>query len=275
VRDARSEKRERGREKRRLDTDRLASRTIVTVDHEIRAGYVATRSLAVARILTRKCGRATLPDLRPGGYAERNSPACREESETSDISTVTDRARRVLSPGEAPVHPVALTYSPRLRRGGVCFRRRAISVWHIVTVCVCPPLCCQARLLFVVHARRSAIHALSIEDRTRASPSSSAEASVDRRATIALDEHADSCAKRCPGQRLGSSAAIIRNSVGRATDRSVATFPRSAVRSGYFDVPRRRSAAAGTRFLEGVIPASRPMLEEAISYLAACVTTSR
>jgi len=67
--DTKERKEQREREKRRLETDWLASRTIATIDDEIRAGYVATRSLAVARLLTRKCGRATLPD-RAGGYAE-------------------------------------------------------------------------------------------------------------------------------------------------------------------------------------------------------------
>lgn len=51
------------REKERRNKERdLAVDRSPTVDQEIRAGHVVTRSLAVARILTRKCGHATLPD---------------------------------------------------------------------------------------------------------------------------------------------------------------------------------------------------------------------
>lgn len=148
--------REGGRKKEVRERDWLASRTIATVDHEIRAGHVVARSLAVARILTRKCGRATLPD-RPASYAEGIVLRCGcEESEPPGISIVSIVRVYFRHPRRRSSFAVALTDSPAVQRnrarGGVCFRRRAISVWHIVTVCVPPPPCCQARLLFAVHA---------------------------------------------------------------------------------------------------------------------------
>jgi len=52
---------------------RGSEKTIPTVDHEICAGYVVPHSLAVAGILTRKCGHATLPDCHSPRATPRES----------------------------------------------------------------------------------------------------------------------------------------------------------------------------------------------------------
>jgi len=74
----RQKERERGK-RRNKERGRSGRGSIADGGPRIRAGHVVARSLAVARILTRKCGRATLPDRPFSRRLRRRIVVSREE----------------------------------------------------------------------------------------------------------------------------------------------------------------------------------------------------